>query len=76
MRHKLLLIPVLFLLVLPVFAQQTDPSLLTVDSIFTYRTRSLGPVLWQKDSSGYFALEPSSTKKFSCRYGALQRANR
>jgi len=62
MRHKLLLIPILFLLVIPVFAQQTDPSLLTVDSIFTYRTRSLGPVRWQEDGNGYIALEPSPTK--------------
>ena len=74
MRHKLLLIPVLFLLVLPVFAQQTDPSLLTVDSIFTYRTRSLGPVRWQEDGSGYIALEPSPTKNSAVdmvRYDAL-----
>src|SRR6476660_9523871 len=74
MRHKLLLIPVLFLLVLPVFAQQTDPSLLTVDSIFTYRTRSLGPVRWQEDGSGYIALEPSPTKTSAVdmvRYDAL-----
>jgi dipeptidyl-peptidase-4 len=74
MRHKLLLIPVLFLLVIPVFAQQTDPSLLTVDSIFTYRTRSLGPVRWQEDGSGYIALEPSPTKTAAVdmvRYDAL-----
>jgi len=50
-------------LVIPVFAQQSDPSLLTVDSIFTYRTRSLGPVRWQEDGSGYLALEPSPTKR-------------
>ena len=74
MRHKLLLIPVLFLLFIPVFAQQTDPSLLTVDSIFTYRTRSLGPVRWQEDGSGYIALEPSPTKTAAVdmvRYDAL-----
>jgi len=58
MKHKLFLIPFLILLVVPVFAQQPDPSLLTVDSIFTYRTRSLGPVRWQEDDSGYIALEP------------------
>ena len=63
MKHKLLLIPVFLLLLVPSFAQQTDPSLLTVDSIFTYRTRSLGPVRWQEDGSGYLALEPSPTKK-------------
>jgi dipeptidyl-peptidase-4 len=63
MKHKLLLIPVLFLIVIPIFAQQPDPSLLTVDSIFTYRTRSLGPVRWENDGSGYIALEPSPTKQ-------------
>lgn len=63
MRHKLLLIPVFLLLIVPVLAQQADPSLLTVDSIFTYRTRSLGPARWQVDGSGYLALEPSPGKK-------------
>jgi len=65
MRRRILIIPVFLLLVLPVFAQQSDPSLLTVDSLFTYRTRSLGPVQWQNDGSGYLALEPSPTKKGS-----------
>ena len=65
MRRRFQIIPVFLLLILPVFAQQTDPSLLTVDSIFTYRTRSLGPVQWQTDGSGYLALEPSPTKKGS-----------
>src|SRR5437867_4344259 len=63
MRRKILLIPAFLLLVVPILAQQADPSLLTVDSMFTYRTRSLGPVRWQEDGSGYLALEPSPTKK-------------
>jgi dipeptidyl-peptidase-4 len=63
MRQKLFLIPVILLLFVPVFAQQNDPSLLTVDSLSTFRTRSLGPVRWQQDGSGYLALEPSPTKK-------------
>src|SRR5678816_2886705 len=63
MRRRLIIIPVFLLLILPVFAQQADPSLLTVDSLFTYRTRFLGPVQWQSDGSGYLALEPSPTKK-------------
>ena len=63
MKHRLRIIPVLLLLILPVFAQQTDPSLLTVESMFTYRGKSLGPVQWQSDGSGYLALEPSPTKK-------------
>ncbi len=65
MRQKLLLLPVILLLLVPVFAQQADPSLLTVDSLFTYRARSLGPVRWQTDGSGYLALEPSPTQKDS-----------
>jgi dipeptidyl-peptidase-4 len=59
--------PIVLLLILlstPVLAQQ-DPSLLTVDSLFNYRTRSLGPVQWQNDGSGYLALEPSPTKQGS-----------
>jgi dipeptidyl-peptidase 4 len=64
MKRRLSLLPVVLLLLVPVFAQQqTDPSLLTVDSIFTYRTKPLGPVQWQADGSGYLALEPSPTKK-------------
>lgn len=63
MKRRFAFIPVILLaLLLPVFAQQ-DPSLLTVDSIFTYRGRSLGPVRWQDNGSGYLALEPSPTKK-------------
>jgi len=64
MKRRYSLITVILLaLLLPVFAQQTDPSLLTVDSLFTYRTRPLGPVRWQDNGSGYLALEPSPTKK-------------
>jgi dipeptidyl-peptidase 4 len=65
MRRRLYIIPVLLLLILPVYAQQSDPSLLTVDSLFTYRTRPLGPVQWQTDGSGYFALEPAPNRKGS-----------
>ena len=43
--------------------QPADPTRLTIDSIFTYRTRSLGPVQWQQDGTGYLALEPSPSKK-------------
>jgi dipeptidyl-peptidase-4 len=31
--------------------------------MFTYRGKSLGPVWWQANGSGYLALEPSPTKK-------------
>src|SRR5215510_1635504 len=74
MKRRLTLIPILFLLAVSALAQQPDPSLLTVDSLFTYRTRSLGPVQWQPDGSGYLALEPSATKKGATdivRYDAL-----
>ncbi len=65
MKRRYALIPVILLaLLLPVFAQQ-DPSLLTVDSLFGYRTRPLGPVRWQENGSGYLALEPSPTKQNS-----------
>src|ERR1043165_9331353 len=60
MKRRIAIIPVILLLAVSAFAQ-TD--LLTVDSIFTYRTQSLGPVRWQDDGSGYLALEPSPGKK-------------
>src|SRR6185369_12084789 len=63
MRRRIYIIPIFLLLILPVYAQQSDPSLLTVDSMFTYRIRPLGPVQWQTDGSGYLALEPSPSKK-------------
>jgi dipeptidyl-peptidase-4 len=63
MNQRLLLIPVFFLILIPVLGQQVDSSQLTVDSIFTYRTKSLGPVRWQADGSGYLALEPSNSQK-------------
>lgn len=61
MRRQLLVIPLFLLLVVPALAQQNE--LLTVDSIFTFHTRSLGPVRWQENGSGYLALEPSPAKK-------------
>ena len=63
MRRRLYVIPVLLLLLLPVYAQQSDPSLINLDSLFTYRIRPLGPVQWQTDGSGYLALEPSPAKR-------------
>ncbi|HKE57778.1 MAG TPA: DPP IV N-terminal domain-containing protein, partial [Pyrinomonadaceae bacterium] len=74
MRQRLLTIPVLLLLFVPVLAQQADPSLLTLDSIFTYRAKSLGPVQWEDNGSGYLALEASKIKPNSMdlvRYDAL-----
>ena len=68
MKRNAFLIPALLLLLIASVsgqqpAPQTDESLLTLDSIFTYRTKSLGPVQWQQDGSGYLALEPSASKK-------------
>jgi dipeptidyl-peptidase 4 len=64
MKRRSAIVPLILLaLLLPVIAQQTDPSLLTVDTIFTYRGKSLGPVRWQENGTGYLALEPSPTKK-------------
>ena len=61
-KRRFAILPVILLLAVSAFGQT---ELLTVDSIFTYRTRSLGPVRWQDDGSGYLALEPSPTKKNS-----------
>src|ERR1043165_3747098 len=63
MKRIIKILPLFLFFILPVYAQQSDPSLLTVDSMFTYRIRPLGPVQWQTDGSGYLALEPSPTKK-------------
>ncbi|MBA3512866.1 MAG: S9 family peptidase [Pyrinomonadaceae bacterium] len=66
-RHVLFFAALLLLAPGQFFAQQpqpsADPTRLSVDSIFTYRTRSLGPVQWQHDGTGYLALEPSPTRK-------------
>ena len=65
MKRRIFAVPtIILLLALAIFAQQPQPAaeLLTLDSIFTFRTRSLGPVQWQKDGSGYLALEPSAAK--------------
>ncbi|HEU4797048.1 MAG TPA: hypothetical protein VFT02_15545, partial [Pyrinomonadaceae bacterium] len=60
MKRRLAIFPIILLLAVSAFAQA---ELLTVDSIFTYRTRSLGPVRWIEEASGYVALEPSPTKR-------------
>src|SRR5205809_1905471 len=40
-------------------ANQTDPATLTLDSIFTFRAKSLNALKWQADGKGYLVLEPS-----------------
>jgi len=55
------------LIAVPLFAQQaarqTDPSLLSLDTIFSYRPQSLGWHQWQSDGSGYLMLEPATAGK-------------
>ena len=63
-------IPVVLLLLMivaPIFGQQparqADPSLLSLDTIFTYQPTSPGWFEWQSDSSGYLMLERSASSK-------------
>lgn len=55
----------LLLLTAALFAQQAQPDsgLLTLDTAFSYNANSLDAVEWQKDGSGYLALEPNADKK-------------
>lgn len=52
------------LMAAPLFAQQparqVDTSLLTLDTIFSYRPQALGWHEWQADGKGYLMLEPSA----------------
>jgi dipeptidyl-peptidase-4 len=48
------------------FAQQANPSILTLDRLYgstEFRSQSLGPVRWLDDGAGYTRLEPSATVK-------------
>ncbi len=80
MKRTRFLIPVLLLVMsMQLSAQQTATAsgeLLNVDSIFTYQTKALGPVQWERDGSGYLALEPSSKQGFVdiVRYDAISGA--
>ena len=38
---------------------QTDQSLLTLDTVFTYRAESLNALQWEADGKGYLVLEPA-----------------
>src|SRR5262249_12990336 len=55
------------LIAAPLFAQQparqTDASLLSLDTIFTYRPQMLGWHQWQSDGGGYLMLEPTAAGK-------------
>lgn len=69
MRRMRRILPLLLtlLIAVPLFAQQasrqTDPSLLSLDTIFSYRPRALGWHQWQADGSGYLMLEPAAAGK-------------
>src|SRR3954470_22805662 len=39
---------------------QTDQSTLTLDSVFTFRAKSLNALKWQTDGKGYLVLEPAA----------------
>jgi dipeptidyl-peptidase-4 len=48
------------------FAQQTDPSILTLERLFgsaEFVSETLGPVRWMDGGAGYTRLEPSTTVK-------------
>src|ERR1043165_5378659 len=70
-RIRFFVIPIFLLLLVPAFAQ--DPSLLTVDSLFTYRTKSLGPVQWQGGGGGDLPPPPAPPKKSLRRHRSLRR---
>ncbi len=76
MRRRILAIPVILLLLVPVLAQQVDPSVLTVDSLFTYRTRPLGPVWWQANGSGLPGARAVADKEKLRRPRPLRRRDR
>src|SRR4051812_11495369 len=60
-QNSLALILLLFALALcpqPAPAQ-TDAATLTLDSIFTFRAKSLNALNWQADGKGYLVLEPA-----------------
>src|SRR5207253_1954530 len=44
-------------------AQQSEPALLSLNTIFSFSPKSLDAVEWQPDGSGYLALEPSAGKE-------------
>jgi len=59
---KYLLVFVFFLVCLPFYGQNDDPSLLTLDRIFSdeFSAKSFGPVRWLGNGRGYTVLESSA----------------
>jgi dipeptidyl-peptidase 4 len=43
-------------------ATQTDPSVLTLNNLFTFRTQFPNALKWEADGKGYLALEPAAAK--------------
>jgi len=43
----------------PTTPAQTDQATLTLDSVFTFRAKSLNALHWQADGKGYLVLEPA-----------------
>ena len=67
MRHIRFFLPLVFfpLIAASLVAKtaQSDPSLLTLDTLLTYRAKGLGQLQWQADGKGYLKLEPSPANK-------------
>ncbi|MFC1501800.1 S9 family peptidase [bacterium] len=65
-RHQWIWVVILSVLVsLPAFSQPEDPSLLSLERIFSsneFRQERFGPARWLEDGSGYTTLEPSKTE--------------
>ena len=65
MRIRFILTATIALLIsAQLFAQQpaqSEPGIVTLDTLRDYQPKSLGPVEWEADSRGYLMLEPSAT---------------
>ncbi len=65
-RHQWIWVVILSVLIsLPAFSQTEDPSLLSLERIFSsneFRQERFGPARWLEDGSGYTTLEPSKTE--------------
>ena len=64
MRRSILLIATLILVVPESMAQQSDPSVLTLERIYSsteFQEEQFGPARWLEDGSGYTTIERSET---------------
>ena len=57
--RQITLVLIVLLSAVAVYPQQTDPTLLTLDTIFTYRGEPLNALKWEAGGKGYLVLEPS-----------------